>query len=95
MEQLLEIFGIELVTKVKKNMKGRLMLLSDRFLLRKRAIIESVVDQLKNVSQIEPSRHRSASGFLVNLICGLIAYCHQPKKPSLPLGFTAAKAITA
>jgi hypothetical protein len=55
----------------------------DRILLRKRAIIESVIDQLKNISQIEHSRHRSVTNFLVNLICGLIAYAHQPKKPSL------------
>ena len=94
-EQLLQVFGIALVTKAKKNMKGRLMLLSDRLLLRKRAIIESVVDQLKNVSQIEHSRHRSPVGFLVNVVCGLIAYSAQPKKPSLNLGFNPAKAITA
>jgi hypothetical protein len=55
----------------------------DRILLRKRAIIESVIDQLKNISQIEQSRHRSVTGFLVNLLCGLIAYARQPKKPSL------------
>ena len=55
----------------------------DRILLRKRAIVESVIDQLKNISQIEHSRHRSVCNFLVNLMCGLIAYAHQPKKPSL------------
>ena len=59
------------------------MTLSDRILLRKRAIVESVIDQLKNISQIEHSRHRSVGNFLVNLLCGLIAYAHQPKKPSL------------
>ena len=94
-EQLLQVLGIELVTKAKKNRKGRLMLLKERLLLRKRAIIESVADQLKNVSQIEHSRHRSPVGFLVNVVCGLIAYSHQPKKPSLNLGFNPAKAITA
>ncbi|MBD2068659.1 IS982 family transposase, partial [Leptolyngbya sp. FACHB-671] len=51
--------------------------------LRRRAIIESVIDQLKNISQIEHSRHRSPVNCLVNLVCDLIAYCHQPKKPSL------------
>jgi hypothetical protein len=55
----------------------------DRILLRKRAIIESVIDQLKNISQIEHSRHRSVVNFMVNLMSGLIAYAHQPKKPSL------------
>lgn len=61
------------------------MPLIDRLLLRHRAIVESVIDQLKNISQIEHSRHRSPVNFLVNLVCGLIAYCHQPKKPSLAL----------
>jgi hypothetical protein len=59
------------------------MSLMDRILLRKRAIIESVIDQLKNTSQIEHSRHRSLTNFLVNILCGLIAYTYQPKKPSL------------
>lgn len=77
--------GIELVTKLKKNMKNRLMLLSDKLLLRKRAIVESINDQLKNISQIEHTRHRSLANFMVNLVSGLIAYCHQPKNPSIRL----------
>lgn len=77
-------FGIQLVTKLRSNAKNHLpMPLTDRLLLRKRAIIESVIDQLKNISQIEHSRHRSVTSFLVNLLCGLIAYTRQPKKPSL------------
>jgi hypothetical protein len=75
--------GIQLVTKLKKNMKNRLMLLRDKVLLRKRAIVESINDQLKNISQIEHTRHRSLANFMVNLVSGLIAYCHQPKKPSI------------
>jgi hypothetical protein len=51
--------------------------------LAKRAIVETVIDQLKNISQIEHTRHRSPINFVVNVIAGLIAYCHQPKKPSL------------
>jgi Transposase DDE domain len=79
-----QIFGIQLITKLKSNAKNRLpMPLMDRILLRKRAIIESVIDQLKNISQIEHSRHRSVTSFLVNLLCGLIAYAHHSKKPSL------------
>lgn len=77
--------GLELITTLRKNMKGQLMLLSDRLLLRKRFIIETITDQLKNVSQIEHTRHRSAANFAVNLLAGLIAYTHQPKKPSLRL----------
>jgi len=83
--QLLETFDLQLITKIRRNMKNRLMPLIDKLLLRKRAIIESVVDQLKNISQIEHTRHRSPSNAFVNVIAGLIAYCHQPKKPSLNL----------
>lgn len=83
-EQLLQQ-GVQLITKLKANMKNRLMSLPDKLLLRKRAIIESITDQLKNISQIEHSRHRSPINFCVNLVCGLIAHCHQPQKPSLHL----------
>jgi hypothetical protein len=77
--------GVELITKLRKNMKNRLMRLMDKLLLRKRALIESVNDQLKNISPIEHPRHRSPANFLVNLVAGLIAYTYQPKKPSLHL----------
>jgi Transposase DDE domain len=77
--------GLQLITKIKKNMKNKLMLLIDKFLLRKRAVIEAVNDQLKNISQIEHSRHRSTANFMVNLVAGLAAYALQPKKPSLNL----------
>ena len=45
--------------------------------------IETINDQLKNISQIEHARHRSVTGFMVNLLAGLVAYSYQPKKPSL------------
>lgn len=61
------------------------MHLSDKLLVRKRAIIGSIIDQLKNISQIEHSRHRSPTNFVVHLIAGLIAYSHQDNKPSLHL----------
>ena len=82
-EQLLETFNVQLITRLKKNMKNRLMPFVDKLLLRKRAIIESVIDQLKNISQIEHTQHRSPVNCFINIIAGLIAYCHQPKKPSL------------
>jgi hypothetical protein len=82
-EQLLATFGVQLITKLRKNMKNRLMPLMDKLLLRKRASIESIVDQLKNISQIEHTRQRSPVNCFINIIAGLIAYCHQPKKPSL------------
>jgi transposase len=84
-EQLLDTFGVQLITKLRKNMKNRLIPLMDKLLLRKRAIIESIVDQFKNISQIEHTRHRSPLNCYINIIAGLIAYCHQPKKPSLNL----------
>jgi DDE family transposase len=83
--QLLNTFGIQLITKLKRNMRNQLMPLVDKLLLRKRAIAETIIDQLKNISQIEHTRHRSPFNFLVNVLCGLIAYCHQHKKPSLHL----------
>lgn len=84
-EQLLTTLGLQLVTKLKKNMKNRLLPLMDKLLLRKRAIMECIFDQLKNISQIEHTRHRSPLNFLVNLLAGLIAYTHQPTKPALPI----------
>jgi hypothetical protein len=77
--------GLQLVTKLKKTMKNRLMPLLDKILLRKRALIESVNDQLRNISQIEHSRHRSSLNFLVNLIAGLVAYSYQNSRPALDL----------
>ena len=84
-ERLLVTQGLRLITSLRKNMRNQLLHLSYRILLRKRALIETIVDQLKNVCQIEHSRHRSPVNFLVQLLAGLIAYCHQPKKPSLHL----------
>jgi IS5 family transposase len=84
-QSLRSMFNIQLITKLRSNMKGQLMTLSDRILLRRRAIIETIIDQLKNISQIEHSRHRSISNFFVNVLCGLIAYCRRPSKPSLRL----------
>lgn len=83
-DQLLEQ-DVQLITGIRKNMKNRLLPLLDKLLLRKRAIIETVNDQLKNISQIAHTRHRSVDNFLVNVIAGLIAYTHQPKKPALNL----------
>jgi transposase len=86
-QQVLDDYGIEFFAKPKRNMKNQLMRLTDKLLSRKRAIIETIFDQLKNISQIEHSRHRSPVNCMVNILCGLIAYCHQPKKPSLNLNF--------
>jgi hypothetical protein len=77
--------GLQLVTRLKKNMKNKLMPVIDKILLRKRSLIETVNDQLKNISQIEHTRHRSIWNFMVNILGALVAYCFQPKKPSLNL----------
>lgn len=87
-QQLFELLyqqNIQLITTIKKNMKNRLMPLIDKILLRKRSLIETVNDQLKNISQVQHTRHRSVCNFLVNVIAGLIAYTYQDKKPSLNL----------
>jgi hypothetical protein len=91
-EQLLQR-GIHLVTRLKSKMKNRLILLSDKLLLRKRSILETIIDQLKNISQIEHTRHRSMANFMVNVVCGLIAYSHQPTKPSLALDLPQLEAL--
>lgn len=82
--------GLQLITRVRKNMKNKFLHLQDKILLRKRALIESVNDQLKNISQIEHSRHRSVFNFAVNIIAALVAYMLQPKKPSLNLQYNIA-----
>ena len=81
--QRLFVDGIQLITKLKSNMKGALMSMSDRLLTRKRAIIETVNDELKNIAQVEHSRHRSFDNFMVNLLGALAAYCFFPKKPCI------------
>jgi hypothetical protein len=92
-EQLRLDFGIEFFVKPRKNLKNCLMRLHDKLLSRKRSIIETIIDQLKNISQIEHSRHRSPVNFCVNILCGLIAYCHQPKKPSLQMEWALPQSV--
>ena len=75
--------GVQLMTKVRKNMKEQNLSDVDAILLRKRALVESVNDELKNICKVEHTRHRSVKGFLANLVAGLAAYCFFPKKPSL------------
>ena len=75
--------GIHLVTGIRTNMKNHVMDMCDKILLRKRSLIETVNDFLKNICHIEHTRHRSPVNFLVNLLSGLVAYSFLPKKPSL------------
>ena len=83
-EQLF-VDGVHLITKLRKNMKNALMLLHDRIMLRKRALIETVNDELKNICQIEHTRHRSFDNFIINLLSALAAYSFFDKKPSINL----------
>ncbi len=84
--ELLRTRRLRLVTHVKRNMVNRLRLLHDKLLLRRRALLETVFDQRKQLLQIEHTRHRSITNVAVNLVAGLIAYCHQPTKPSMYRG---------
>ena len=77
--------GIRLVTRVRSNMKAIKLDAFDSVMLKCRSLIETVNDQLKNLCQIEHTRHRSVFNFTVNLMAGIIAYCLQPKKPSIQI----------
>lgn len=87
--------GVQLITPLRSNMKQKLMPIEDKLLSRKRSIIETINDQLKNVSQILHTRHRSIINFAVNLIAGLIAYSHQEKKPSISLSPNQIESLPA
>jgi Transposase DDE domain len=86
--------GVQLITTLRKDMKNKLLPLMDKLLLRKRSLIETVNDQLKNISQIEHSRHRSVANFLVNLVAGLIAYTYQARKPSLRIRMPQSESLS-
>lgn len=77
--------GIHLVTGIKSKMKNRLMSLHDKILLRKRSVIETINDELKNICQVEHTRHRAMHNFVMNLISALAAYCFFDKKPAIKL----------
>ncbi len=81
--QMLFDDGLHLVTSIKNNMKNMLITMRDKILLRKRSVIETINDQLKNISQAEHSRHRSFGNFITNLVASLIAYSFQEKKPAI------------
>jgi Transposase DDE domain len=77
--------GVPLITKLKRNRKNKLMPVLDKLLLRKRALIECVSDPWKNISQMEHTRHRSATNGIVNMLAAVVAYTFPPKKPALDL----------
>ena len=77
--------GLSFVTTIRKNMKNKLLLLSDKLLQRKRSLIETINDQLKNICDMEHSRHRSFHNFFNNLTSGIIAYSYMDKLPEIKL----------
>lgn len=82
---LLALQDVELITTLKKNMKPKVIAAFDKLILRKRSLIETINDQLKNIFTLEHSRHRSITNLIVNTIACLVAYSYQEKKPSLNL----------
>ena len=86
--------GLHLITPIRKNMPNRLLPLTDKLLQRKRALLETSNDQLKNQTQIEHTRHRSPTNFLVNLVAGLIAYAIKSKNPPFALVLVAAMPLS-
>lgn len=87
--------GVELITSIRRNMKPQLLPLYDKLMLKRRSIIETINDQLKHISQIEHSRHRSVNNFFVNLMAGLIVYCRRPNKPSVHLDPAEYRSLVA
>ena len=83
LRELIFVDGIHLITSIRNNMKNSLMSISDKILLRKRSVIETVNDELKNICQVEHSRHRSFCNFITNLLAGIMAYSFLPKKPTI------------
>jgi hypothetical protein len=81
--EILFVDGLHLITHIRNNMKNVLLEMKDKILLRKRSVIETINDELKNICSIEHSRHRSFENFITNLVAGLIAYSFFPKKPAI------------
>lgn len=79
--------GIQLVTGLRCNMKNKLIPLYDKILQRKRSVIETINDELKNVAQLVHSRHRSVFNFAMNALAAIAAYCFFNKKPSINIDF--------
>lgn len=86
--------GLKMISGIKKNMKNKLMDLSEKILLRKRSIIETVFDYLKNKMEIEHTRHRSFINAFVHIISTLVAYSLKKHKPSINLSYLVPKSTT-
>lgn len=91
---MLSVDGRHLVTSIRNNIKNCLMEMKDKTLLRKRSVIETINDELKNIYQVERSRHPSFGNFLANMLDGLIAYTFFPKKPEIKYKTISSQQIT-
>ncbi len=85
LEEDLQKNNLKFITKVRRNMKKKMRTAFEKFFLAQRSIVETVIEQLKSICQIEHSRHRSPINFLVNLVSGLAAYCLKPRKPAIKM----------
>ena len=79
--------GIHIVTGLRVNMKQKLMPFYDKMMLRKRSVIESLNDMLKNVARMVHSRHWSFHNFLMNMLAAMGAYCYFAVKPAFNFDF--------
>jgi hypothetical protein len=95
LQEVLSQENVQLITRIKKTMKNRLLSVFDQILLRKRALIETINDQLKNICQIQRTRHRSTTNFCVNVVAALIAYTFKEKLPSLNIRVKDQEPLTA
>ena len=84
--------GLHLITGIKKTMKNKLMDINDKIMLRKRSLIETVFDYLKNKFNLQHTRHRSPVNFLIHILSIVIAYQFKTNKPSI--SFETNLAIT-
>ena len=85
LREYLRTQDIDLIYKVRKNMKPEPLSDFDAMLLKKRMLIESVIKEIKTQTQLQHTRHRSFINFQVNMVAALIAYTYLEKKPSLNL----------
>ncbi|MBS0351738.1 MAG: transposase [Proteobacteria bacterium] len=82
-EETLRERGLRFISKVRRNMKERVLSPFEKFFLDQRGLIETVIEQLKSICQIQHTRHRKPDNFIINLLSGLTAYMLKPRKPSL------------
>lgn len=75
--------GIQFITKIRSSMKGQTMLLTDRLMLAKRGVIESVIAVLKEDFLLEHTRHRNPLNFFAHICSCIMAYAFKPSKPSI------------